>query len=63
MNKLLWIVGLLGGVALVATANLQITAGVVLIAVSVSMLTKSGIKLEDIDDTVLAELKKLLNRE
>lgn len=63
MKQLLFVALFLAGLLLAGTANLQLTVGAALLAIGYTEFRKQGVSLDQIDDHVLAELRKLVNRE
>lgn len=63
MRKLLFVALFVVGLLLAGTADLQLTLGAALLAIGYTEFRKQGISLDQIDDHVLAELRKLVNKE
>lgn len=60
--KLVFIILFVIGALLAGTANLQLTAGVILMLIGYAEFRKLGINLDTIDDVVLEKLRELLNK-
>lgn len=60
--KLIFIILFIIGALLAGTANLQLTAGVILMLIGYAEFRKLGINLDTLDDVVLEKLRELLNK-
>lgn len=58
--KLAFLVLFVLGVLLAGTANLQLTAGVILMLIGYAEFRKLNINLDNIDDVVLEKLREIL---
>lgn len=60
--KLLFILLFVVGALLAGTANLQLTAGVVLMLIGYAEFRKTGLTLENLDDALLEKLKDAISK-
>lgn len=60
--KLVFVLLFVIGALLAGTANLQLTAGVILMLIGYAEFRKLGINLDTLDDVVLEKLRELLNK-
>lgn len=60
--KLVFILLFVIGALLAGTANLQLTAGVILMLVGYAEFRKLGITLDSLDDIILAKIRETLNK-
>lgn len=60
--KLVFVLLFVIGALLAGTANLQLTAGVILMLIGYAEFRKLGINLDTLDDVVLEKLRELLQK-